>query len=30
MEIQTVEIDAGRGDAQFQHVSITLQNIVRQ
>ncbi|MEO6740038.1 MAG: hypothetical protein ABIP20_07290 [Chthoniobacteraceae bacterium] len=30
MEIQTVEIESGRTDVQFQHVSITLQNIVRQ
>jgi len=29
MEIQTLEIEAGRSDAQFQRVSITLQNIVR-
>ena len=30
MEIQNVEIDAGRSDVQFQHVSINLHNIVRQ
>ena len=29
MEIQALEIDAGREDAQFQRASITLQNIVR-
>jgi hypothetical protein len=30
MEIQNMEIDAGRSDVQFQHVSINLHNIVRQ
>ena len=30
MEVQTVEIVAGRNDVQFQHVSVTLNNIVRQ
>ena len=30
MEIQNVEIAAGRSDVQFQHVSINLHNIVRQ
>ncbi len=30
MEIQSVEVDAGRDDVQFQRASITLQNIVRQ
>ena len=30
MEIQTVDIDSGRSEIQFQHISITLQNIVRQ
>jgi len=29
MEIQTLEIEAGRDDAQFQRVSLTLHNIVR-
>ncbi len=29
MEIQALEVDAGRDDVQFQRVSITLQNIVR-
>ena len=29
MEVQTLEIEAGRDDAQFQRVSLTLQNIVR-
>ena len=29
MEIQSLEIDAGRDDAQFQRAAITLQNIVR-
>ena len=29
MEIQSLEIDAGRDDVQFQRASITLQNIVR-
>ena len=30
MEIQSLEIDAGRDDVQFQRALITLQNIVRQ
>ena len=29
MEIQSVEVDAGRDDVQFQRASVTLQNIVR-
>ncbi len=29
MEIQTLEVEAGRDDAQFQRVSLTLHNIVR-
>ncbi len=29
MEVQTLEIEAGRDDAQFQRVSLTLYNIVR-
>jgi hypothetical protein len=29
MEVQTLEIEAGRDDVQFQRVSLTLQNIVR-
>ena len=29
MEVQTLEIEAGREDAQFQRVSLTLHNIVR-
>ncbi len=29
MEVQTLEIEAGRDDAQFQRVSLTLHNIVR-
>ena len=29
MEIQSLEVDAGRDDVQFQRVSISLQNIVR-
>jgi hypothetical protein len=30
MEIQSLEVDAGHDDVQFQRTSITLQNIVRQ
>ena len=29
MEVQTLEVEAGREDAQFQRVSLTLHNIVR-
>ena len=29
MEVQTLEVEAGRDDAQFQRVSLTLHNIVR-
>ena len=29
MEVQTLEIEAGRDEAQFQRVSLTLHNIVR-
>lgn len=29
MEVQTLEVEAGRDDAQFQRISLTLHNIVR-